>query len=163
MILLLALVSTWAHGCRRSPAVPSFTERHPNGLAVTLPRTHDGERPGGPTPVSITRTPGGFKVLVGEEGRGRTTIEATVDVRTEAPAPGGEWPKRRTVRGRLIRYAVDSDPEEGAGSYGTEYRFRAWLPCRGGYVLWTQSDQAEGWAPDFGLAWTLIEGTEPPS
>jgi hypothetical protein len=158
LIVTLAVVFIAAPGCRRPP-VPTFTERNPNGLVVTLPRTIEQADRAGQEPVSVEQTPSGFRVFVARQRISRYVTVAEVELHTEAGAPPGPWPKQRAVRGRLLRYAID---EANAGMGGTGYTLRAWQACGGGYLLWRQLGIEEDGPPPFELAWTLIDGTDGP-
>jgi hypothetical protein len=134
--------------------VPVTTERHANGLAITIPTRFELSRLG-LQPVAIDRTPSGFKVTVARELRLRHPSTATVDLL--AGVPSGDWPEQRTVHRRVVRYRIDNNYTNGDGSY----TFSAWVRCPVGYVLWQQTDAGD-WEPSFELAWALIAGTEPP-
>ena len=145
--LLLVAIATLS-ACRDRTAGPTLTFAHPNGLALTVPEIV------GKVPLAVERTPTGFALR--DPRSRRYTTQLTVDLRPGVATPPGAWPKKRTVRGVEVRYAVDE--LDGGGSGDPAYNLRAWEPARGGHIAYSQYVQGEG--DDFTIAWAVIEGTK---
>jgi hypothetical protein len=104
-------------------------------------------------PLFVTQSPTGFRLASTTPLRQQVAVEADVDPATAAPT--GPWPDLRRFGERAVHYRVD---ELEAGMGGTEFSLVAWEPCKGGHVVYRQSETVEAPArPSFSLAWMVIE------
>lgn len=158
--MVLAAVMIPAAGCSRdSETGPRHVTLHPRGIVLTLPDSITLARR---DRLVIEERDSGFAVFAEASMHRRFPIVATVERHRDRdrPAEAASWTDERTIGHRRIAYGVVA--AEG-GSGGTQYELHAWEPCAGGYLEYEQVEISE-WssAPEFELAWLVIEGSGVP-
>jgi hypothetical protein len=139
-------------GCVSRPLTEAtHLSEHPVGIVLRAP-SHVRERA-----VSVEATKAGFVVTVADSRLQRFRESASVECSRTSRFPSGSTPRRRTVAGRLVAFDVSVG---NCGSGGNEYYFRATMDVEQGVLVYEQAQCSEGpFAPEFSLAWMLIEGT----
>ena len=150
-LLLLGFILAMAANCSTSPqAVPKENMReyvHKNGLTIKLPEKFSAEETGD-----------GFIVepADGSNRNVRYPIEAQVILKKGEIPPSWENAEEKTVGNRTIKYRIN---KQTGGSGGAEYNFNAHETIGNDVVYYSQAEQSKDAAPQFNLAWTIIENT----
>jgi hypothetical protein len=144
LVVMLAACGIFGDGPPKGQG-KRITMKHPSGLLVQLPESE----------FRVEQTELGFRITPPDAAEVRSPFEVRVEVH-EGHQPEGEWPQKRTIEGREVRYRVDV--QEG-GSAGQLHTLSAWESWGNRYVLVTQRVQSEPPAtPDFGAAWLVVAG-----
>lgn len=141
-LLLGSLSFTIARADMDEPKTTKIS--HHNGLVIQLPDS-----------LAAIQTPDGFRIQPAQTAELRSPIEMIVSLH-QGSAPAGDWPDKRTLAGKLVRFRLDKS--EG-GSGGEMFTLTAWEAYSGGYILFRYSEQSEAvGTPDLAPAWNLMMG-----